>query len=264
MTVVTIGDATLMLGNCLEIMPTLEGVDHVFSDPPYEDELHEAVDDQRIKRNDGGRVLDEMGFEGINATRPEAARKVVALSGGWCLLFSLAEGVRAWRDDLQAAGARWDTTLAWVKPDAQPRFNGQGAARGFECVISCWCGKGHRSWNAGGKRGIYTHLVNPRSRDGRHPTEKPLALLREIIRDFTQPGDLICDPYMGGAAIGVAALAEGRRYIGIEKKPVWFDVAVDRITAAGGSFALQPGSLFGELPKQRKPKADAPAVRRVG
>ena len=123
-----IGAATLYLGDCLEVMNGLETVDHILSDPPYEDELHSVIG--RIRRNDGVAMVSDLGFEGINATRSEVAQKCVQLSSGWLILFTLAEGVRAWRDDIQAAGGKYDTCLAWVKPDSTPRMNGQGAARG--------------------------------------------------------------------------------------------------------------------------------------
>lgn len=142
--------ARVYRGDCLDIMPVLAPVSHVVSDPPYEDEIHKAVGSVNRVRKDGRKVQD-FGFGGINGTRAEVARGVAEISEGWALLFCLAEGVRAWRDDLQAAGAKWDTTLVWVKPDAMPRFNGQGAARGFENCVSAWCGRGHRSWNGGGK-----------------------------------------------------------------------------------------------------------------
>src|SRR4029077_17769752 len=141
--------------------------DHVVTDPPYEDELHHAMGRKGHRfRNDGGPVSDRLAFSGINSQRQAIACHLATVSSGWALVFSLAEGVRAWRDDLQAAGAKWDTTLAWIKPDSRPRFNGQGAARGVECIMSAWCGRGYRSWNGGGKRGIYTHLVNSSFRHG--------------------------------------------------------------------------------------------------
>ena len=167
------GSATVIRGDCLDVMAGLDPVDHVMGDPPYEDELHAAVG--RITRTGGGRSSDDFGFEGVNARRLEYAEAVVAVSGGWVLLFSLAEGVRAWRDALQSAGGKWDTTLAWVKPDSQPRFNGQGAARGFECAVTCWCGVGHRKWNGGGRRGVFIYPVNT-GRYGGHPTEKPVPM----------------------------------------------------------------------------------------
>lgn len=223
-----IGDATLYLGDCLGVLGNLS-VDHIVSDPPYEDELHKAMG--RIRRNDGQKMADDLGFDGINALRPEISRLCVERAAGWVILFTLAEGVRAWRDTLQAADAKWDTTCFWVKPDASPRFNGQGPARGAECFVTCWAGKGHRKWNAGGKRGVYTHNVKT-GRQGEHPTEKPVSLMMEIIADFTQPGDLICDPFMGSGTTGVAALKLGRRFVGIEQNPRWFELACKRIAEA--------------------------------
>lgn len=224
-----IGAAMLYLGDMLEILPTLGAVDHVIGDPPYEDELHKAMG--RIRRNDGQEMVSDLGFEGVNATRPAIAKACVEASTGWTILFTLAEGVRAWRDDLQAANAKWDTCLAWVKPDASPRFNGQGAARGFECAVTCWCGSGYRKWNGGGRRGVFTHCVNV-GRQGEHPTEKPLPLMKEIVGLYSNAGQLICDPFMGSGTTGCAAVSMGRRFVGIERDPKWFDLACRRIEEA--------------------------------
>lgn len=217
---------TLYLGNCLDVLPSV-AVDHVISDPPYEDELHNAMGS--IRRNDGREMVQDLGFEGVNAGRAEIATACVGAAKGWVILFTLAEGVRAWRDDLQAAKAKWDTTCFWVKPDSSPRFNGQGPARAAECFVTCWAGSGYRSWNGGGKRGLYTHCVNT-GRQGEHPTEKPVPLMVEIVSDFTQPGEIICDPFMGSGTTGVACVREGRGFIGIERDPKWFDLACRRIS----------------------------------
>lgn len=238
----------LYLGDCLEVLPTLGTVDHVIGDPPYEDELHAAFG-SKIDRSDGAHLprnanmLRPLEFTGINATRSAVAAACVKASAGWVILFTLAEGVRAWRDDLQAASAKWDTTCFWIKPDSAPRFNGQGAARGAECFITCWAGTGYRSWNGGGKRGVYTHPVNT-GRQGEHPTEKPVPLMAEIIADFTRPGQLICDPFCGSGTTGVAAVKLGRRFVGIEKDERWFDLSCRRVEAA-----LKEPDMFIEPPK---------------
>jgi len=232
-----IGNATLYLGNCLDILQTIQGVDHIISDPPYEDELHAAIG--RIRRNDGQAMIEDIGFAGINAVRSDIAKLCVETSNGWVILFTLAEGVRAWRDDLQAAGAKYDTCLAWVKPDSAPRFNGQGAARGFECAVTAWCAPGYRSWNGGGRRGVFTHNVNG-DRPGGHPTEKPVRLMRELVALYSNPDQMICDAFMGSGTTGVAAMLEGRRFIGIEQCEKWFSVACKRI-----EDAQRQGVLFG-------------------
>jgi site-specific DNA-methyltransferase (adenine-specific) len=240
---------TLYLGDCREILPTLGKASHVISDPPYEDELHRVFGSARSIRTDGKKRSrhDTLGFVGVNADRPEFAKLMVDASSGWLIVFSLAEGIRAWRDDIQAAGAKWDQTLFWVKPDATPRFNGQGPARGAECAAVAWCGSGHRSWNAGGKRGVYTHCVNV-GRQGEHPTEKPLPLMAEIIADFTRPGDLICDPFAGSGTTGIACVKAGRRFVGIESDPKYFDLCLRRISEA----ASQPDMFVAPPPKAKQ------------
>lgn len=231
-----IGDCTLYLGDCLEVMPTLGIVDAVVTDPPYEDELHKAVGKFANLRSDGksyaSNKLESFGFDGVNARRADIAAAVASVSDGWIIIFTLAEGVRSWRDDIQSAGGKYDTCLAWVKPDSAPRFNGQGAARGFECAVTAWCGRGHRSWNAGGKRGVYTHNVNGPLRHGAHPTEKPQSLMLELLGDYTKTKQTILDPFMGSGTTLVACAKLGRKGIGIELDPEYFDIACKRVEEA--------------------------------
>lgn len=243
-----IGDCTLYNGDCLEVMKTLNNVDHVIGDPPYEDELHKAIG--RIRRNDGREMISDLGFDGVNSSRADIAKECVRLSDGWAILFTLAEGVRAWRDELQSYGAKYDTCIAWVKPDSTPRMNGQGPARGFECAVTAWCAKGYRSWNAGGKRGVYTHNTNSKERDGRHPTEKPIPLMRELLQDFTNPGQTILDPFMGSGTTGVACARMGRKFIGIEMNDEYFEVSCQRIRKA-----YEQSDLFVERVKPEKQEA---------
>lgn len=235
---VIIGRATLYCGDAIELLPGMSA-DHVISDPPYEDELHGAIG--RIRRNDGREMIAVLGFEGINNVRSTVAALCVEASRGWLILFTLAEGVRAWRDDIQTAGGKYDTCLAWVKPDSAPRFNGQGAARGFECAVTAWCAGGYRAWNGGGKRGVYTHCVNGPERHGAHPTEKPRRLMSALITDFTHPGQTILAPFMGSGTTGVAAVMDGRNFIGIEKDPDHFATACKRI-----EDAQRQGDMFVE------------------
>lgn len=235
-----IGRATLYLGDCLPLLADLSA-DHVIADPPYEDILHAGIAKGFKGLRDGRTLARPLGFDGIDAIRPEVARLCTKASRGWVILFCIAEGVRAWRDDLQAAGAKYDTCLAWIKPDATPRFNGEGAARGFECAVTAWAGDGRRSWNGGGKRGIYTHLVNGGERTGLHPTEKPRRLMSALVADFTQVGQTILDPFMGSGTTGVAAVLAGRSFIGIEQDPAHFETSCRRI-----EDAQRQGQLFGD------------------
>ena len=71
---------TCILGDCLEVLPMLGAVDHVIGDPPYEDELHGAMG--RIRRNDGREMVQDLGFDGVNASRGAIAAACVAASSG--------------------------------------------------------------------------------------------------------------------------------------------------------------------------------------
>lgn len=114
---------------------------------------------------------------------------------------------------------------------------------------------GHASpktlWNAGGKRGVYTHNTNPPDRHGKHPTEKPVKLMREIIQDFTNEFQSVLDPFMGSGTTGVACVKEGRKFTGIELDPDYFDIACERIREA----YRQP-DMFIEQQKQPSEKQE--------
>nr|WP_047169442.1 site-specific DNA-methyltransferase [Sphingomonas sp. Y57] len=238
-----IGAATLYLGNCLEVMPRLEAVDHVIMDPPYEALTQAAIGSVPKGNLKGvstrlGRPLD---FEPIDEIREQVV-SFGNLCSGWFVAFCTPEGVGRWADAINASPMKYKRACAWVKPDATPQFNGQCPAQGVENFVVAWAGKGHSRWNAGGKRGVYTHLVNNPERHGEHPTEKPRRLMSEIVADFTKPGDVILDPFMGSGTTGVAAVMAGRRFVGIEMNERYFDIACKRI-----EDAQRQGDMFAEV-----------------
>lgn len=240
-----IGDCTLYLGDCLELLPTLGEVDALITDPPYEQISQDRIGG--IKRNDGGKVTQKLGFAGIDGIRSEVARLTALACRGWALFFCTSEGVALWRDAVEAAGLKYKTPMIWVKPDAMPKFNGQGPALGHENIVSAWCGTGPAKWNGGGRRGVFTALTNDPGREGTHPTEKPLPLMRELVSLFTGEGDVVLDPFMGSGTTGVACAKTGRRFIGCEIDPTFFEVACRRIRQA----YAQP-DMFVEKPKPAK------------
>lgn len=227
---ITIGDATLYHGDCLEIMPSLGAVAHVISDPPYEASTHANIGG--IKRNDGGKVTEKLDFSAVDNIRDDVVRIIAEACNGWFLAFCTTEGVARWADSINLSKLKYKRACVWIKPDAMPQMNGQAPANGVECFVVAWAGAGHSSWNAGGKRGVYTHLTNQRTRDGRHPTEKPIPLMCELLLDFTQPDDVVLDPFMGSGTTGIACLKTGRRFIGIERNDKYFKIACERITKA--------------------------------
>ena len=247
---VTIGNCRIINGDCLEVMAILEPVSHVISDPPYEQLMQDLHAKVKLRRTDGGAERKALTFAGINEIRKPLLTEVKRINNGWLLAFCNVEGVWFWRKEIISADLKFKTTCIWVKPDATPKLNGQGPALAYECITTTWCGKGHARWNAGGKRGVYTHITNQRDRDGRHPTEKPVPLMQELLADFTNPGETILDPFMGSGTTGVACARMGRKFIGIEMDPKYFDVACERIEKA-----YAQGDMFLPANDNRKVKA---------
>jgi len=231
-----IGSCRLIHGDCLSVMPSLDVVDHIITDPPYEEIMHANFSGLKKLRNDGeGREVNDLGFSSIDSIRDQVSHEFRNLSKGWVMAFCTSEGVAKWRDAIEATGMKYKRACVWVKPDAAPQFNGQGPALGHEMLVTAWNGKGHSKWNGGGKRGVFSHNTNQPDRDGTHPTEKPLPLMMELLHLFTNEGDTILDPFMGSGTTGLACMKLGRRFIGIEKDDKFYDLAVRRIAAAPGS-----------------------------
>ena len=64
---------------------------------------------------------------------------------------------------------------------------------------------------------------------GLHPTQKPVAVMRQIIQWLPESVKRVCDPYMGSGSTGVACVREGRDFVGVERDAKYFKIAVDRI-----------------------------------
>jgi len=228
---VRIGDCRLILGDCLEVMPALGKVSHVISDPPYEAVMQRKWGVLSHGGNSAHVRHEALGFQAIDEIRADVTQKMVASCGGWLIAFCMAEGVRAWRDEIEASGAKYKRALVWIKPDAMPQFNGQGPSVGHEMMVSAWCGQGFSRWNGGGRPGTFIFTKNtPGGAD--HPTQKPLPLIQELVGLFSNPAETILDPFMGSGTTGVACVKTGRKFIGIELDPDYFDIACKRIRDA--------------------------------
>jgi site-specific DNA-methyltransferase (adenine-specific) len=86
---------------------------------------------------------------------------------------------------------------------------------------------------------------------GKHPCEKPLAMMEHIVRTSSRPGAVVIDMFMGSGTTGVCCANLGRRFIGIELDPGYFRIACDRIRREWETY--QGGPMFA-------PKADDPEL----
>lgn len=218
---VVIGNAKLYLGDCREILPTLPKVDAVITDPPYAERTHKMAKTNRGK----GHGTKLVTFGALSDDEFSACvQEWLAAAQGWVvatcdyrharLSFDLPEFVRLG---------------AWVKPNPMPQISADRPGQGFETVLILHAGKVKKAWNRGGGSGVWTVPVIG---DAEVSTQKPIALLSALVSDFTNHGQTIADPFMGSATTGVAAIEQGRLFVGIEKDSGRFDVACRRIEDA--------------------------------
>ncbi len=235
-----IGDCRLYHGSCRDILPLIQGANHCISDPPYEKEAHRK--DRRVMRKDG-LVAGALSFDAMNEDlRQFVCNEVKRITEGWFIAFSQAEAVSCWRDCIETAGIKYKAPMIWVKPDGMPQFNGQGPGMGYESMVAAWSGKGHSKWNGGGKHGVF---IVPKGESERnvHETQKPIKLMADLVRLFTNEGDTVLDPFMGSASTGVACVKLNRKFIGIELEQRYFDASCRRI-----EDAYKQGDLFHNAP----------------
>lgn len=237
------GRVALHCGDCRTV--PFPAVNCVMMDPPYESHMHKAKLGARGVRRDGYANPAPVNFASIDGMREVITEPLIKSCSGWFLAFCTPEGIAAWRDAIEAAGARYKRACFWDKPDSAPQFNGQGPAMAVEAFVTAWCGDGFSKWNGGGRRNMFRHMTNSPDRHGVHPTEKPLSLMLELVELFTNPDDLICDPFMGSGTTAVACIKRGRSFIGVEENPEFFRIACERVDIA----SRQP-DMF--IPRERK------------
>lgn len=216
MRVERIGQATLYLGDCLEVLPTLARVDAVITDPPYG--LGEARKDHKSRNKLAGSPTYERGDWDNQPAPTEALDHIRRLSdtqvifGGNYFPLPPAKCWLIW-DKVNGENDFADAEMAWT--------NINGAVR---LIRHMWAGMLRDS-----------ERTEPRV----HPTQKPVAVMAWAIdKAKLQPDSLILDPYMGSGTTGVAAVKAGHRFIGIEANEPYFDAACERIANAQRQEAL--------------------------
>ena len=210
---VIIGNATLYLGDCREVLPTLPKVDAVITDPPY------------------GIGADKGAATGGTDASGRYVRRPKQYEGGWdaerptadefATILAASKAAVIWGGhyfaDLLPQGGRW---LFWDKLNSMPSYSdGEMAWTSIAgAVVKKFtaCNNGLASLRDGGRW---------------HPTQKPVALMKWCIEQAGNP-QTILDPFMGSGTTGVAAVQMGRKFIGIERDPKYFEIACRRIEDA--------------------------------
>ena len=258
-------------GDCPQVMATMpdRSVAHVITDPPYEAEAHTL---QRRTKQPGWRSIESgddrvtkieaLDFAPItSAGRGESAAQMVRVAARWLLAFCQAEAVNKWRLSFESSGASYRRAMVWIKPDGMPQLTGDRPGMGYESIVAAHA-KGRSRWNGGGKHGVYVASKNSQVEASGHQTQKPLSLMEALVRDFTDVGDLILDPFCGSGTTGVACRRLGRRFIGIELNEKWADVARRRIGETHEQIDMLAAEKFSRGAKVKR-KQEALALGEV-
>ena len=231
-------------------------VDHVVTDPPYSDYVHSKSrrggSDAPLVDGSGRAVASsfsrtkEFGFDAITEElRVFVGKWIAAECRRWSLVFSDVESAHLWRDVIASEFCDYCRTGAWVKIGATPQFTGDRPAAGFEAITICHR-NGRKKWNGGGTHAVWSHpiVLNRSHRDPRlHTTQKPEPLMLELVQLFTDPGDLIFDPFLGSGTTAAAAKRVGRRCVGVEIDERYCEIAAKRL--AQEVLPLEMESLSG-------------------
>jgi site-specific DNA-methyltransferase (adenine-specific) len=198
-----IGRATLYLGDCRDILPTLSGRYCVLTDPPYG-----IGKDGQVRTTGGNGGRKAYDFKGWDAERPDR---------------EIFDRLRALSDDLIIWGGNYfadclPATGKWLVWDKGQRINQSD---------------GELAWTSysGALRIKVLNRVELMTDGAEHPTQKPLRLMRWCITQLRGDSPIL-DPFMGSGSTGAAATEMGRDFIGIEREPSYFDIACRRIDDA--------------------------------
>jgi len=201
----TIGDATLYLGDCREILPTLERVDAVVTDPPY------GIGESAAKNNRRGLLAAPTDYGSDDWDHQPCPDEVIAWireSSSWQIIF----GGNYFNLPPAPCWLIWDKEINGDFADAEMAWTNLPRA----IRLKRWM------WNGMLRKGAEQRF---------HLTQKPLGIMEWCI-GFVPDATTILDPFMGSGTTGVAALKLGRKFIGIEIEPKYFDIACRRIEEA--------------------------------
>ena len=188
-----IGNATLYLGDCRDVLPMLQTAHAVVTDPPY-----------GVNYAEWDRDIPEQ-------TWLSHARRIARVT-----LFTPGNGS-------QYRYPPPDWTLAWARPGSVQRAAGGGFSHWEPILVY---GRNPMPFDC------KIFAADTGAGDVDHPCPKPVKVMRWLVAEATEPGETVVDPFMGSGTTGIACAQLGRRFIGIEIEPKYFEIALRRIEEA--------------------------------
>lgn len=240
----------LFQGNCLALLDAIaarhpDGLfDMIFADPPYflsngGITCHAGkmvkVDKGEWDKSRGPELNHEFNTEWLRrCQRVLKPNGTIWVSGTQHVIFSVGYA-------MQQLGFKILNDITWEKPNPPPNLSCRYFTHSTETIL--WAAKSEKSKHCfnyqdmrqenGGKqmKTVWTFPA-PSKREklmGKHPTQKPISLIKLCVRASTNPGDLVLDPFMGSGTTGVASVSAGRRFVGVDLDPTYIHVAKRRL-----------------------------------
>ena len=221
-------------GDCFELIKDIEdnSIDLILTDPPYNlgkystgnlkfkgrKEVNNNIADWDMVDLEPHKIADEF----VRILNPQ----------GNLFVFCSYNLIGKW---FEALNDKFDTFqfMIWHKTNPTPKFFKNGFLNSCEIIICCW-NKGHK-WNFTNQRDMHNFFESPicmgreRLKDPKHPTQKPLALLKHIIKIATDENDLVYDPFMGVGSTGEACLNLNRKFQGVELDANYYEATNRRL-----------------------------------
>lgn len=239
----------LRLGDCRPGLAALAdgSVGVTITDPPFDGRTHRtALGDRRGRRRKVDQALPfaPLGEDDLRHVAGELAR----VTRRWIVVFSAERHVEAWATALEAGGATFVRLGYAHRTNPRPQLSGDRPAPAADPLVIAH-GPGTMRWNGGGRPARWDSPPARFDEGGQqHPTQKPLALLRALVSDFSEPGELVLDPFAGVGTTAVACRELGRRFVGWEIDGAYHAIAERRVSAAREQLRLEvqaPGEQLG-------------------
>jgi len=221
----TIGDATLYLGDCRDVVPTLGTLDAVVTDPPY------GIGFQRYESHDDS----VEGYENLIWGVIEAAESKCS-PGSPIFVWQAQGNLRSLHEWFPREWRLFIATRNFTQ------MNRDAMPRSYEPVVVWWT-DGDKyvaptGMGVGALRDFFVADVaggimrNKQSGASEHPCPRQEDIMQFIVGNWVKPRGVVLDPFMGSGTTGVACTKLGRQFVGVEIEPKYFDIACKRIEEA--------------------------------
>lgn len=225
--------------DCLDELPPF---DALITDPPYSPHVHENATSVGVQGGGLGTHRRDLGFVALTRDLRGAIATCASRASRWSCIFSDFEGAYAWMTACERA--EYIRTVPWVRW-SQPQLSGDRPCTGAEAVLIF-----HRTrdakpvkkhWNGPGSLVAFgvdydaearTHAPRRALRgQDKHPTEKPLDLMLDLVSWFSDPGEVVFDPCAGHGTTALACRLLGRSCLALERDETWARRAASRVTS---------------------------------